>query len=186
MPRTRVHNMNISLDGYAAGEHVTFDAPIGGAERLFKWFDGRVIHGVDKADAPITLDRALEREHRGEGEYRGEVANLSRNVVIESADPARGRGHTMYHRGSSGSIGHAEFRLDLIHERMRESCYLNPGLTISVVDARTEPAGAYTFYFEGGILSYVRHLNANKTALHQPIAVSRAIASTLGTKTAAT
>ena len=28
----RVHNMNISLDGYAAGEHVTFDAPIGGAE----------------------------------------------------------------------------------------------------------------------------------------------------------
>ena len=35
MPRTRVHNMNISLDGYAAGEHVTFDAPIGGAERLF-------------------------------------------------------------------------------------------------------------------------------------------------------
>jgi dihydrofolate reductase len=59
MPRTRVHNMNISLDGYAAGEHVTFDAPIGGAERLFTWFDGRVIHGVDKADAPVTLDRAL-------------------------------------------------------------------------------------------------------------------------------
>jgi hypothetical protein len=59
MPRTRVHNMNISLDGYAAGEHVTLDAPIGGAERLFKWFDGRVIHGIDKADAPVTLDRAL-------------------------------------------------------------------------------------------------------------------------------
>ena len=35
MPRTRVHNLNVSLDGYAAGEHVTFDAPIGGAERLF-------------------------------------------------------------------------------------------------------------------------------------------------------
>ena len=26
MPRTRIHNLNISLDGYAAGEHVTFDA----------------------------------------------------------------------------------------------------------------------------------------------------------------
>jgi dihydrofolate reductase len=59
MARTRVHNMNVSLDGYAAGEHVTFDAPIGGAEQLFRWFDGRVIHGVDKADAPLTLDRAL-------------------------------------------------------------------------------------------------------------------------------
>ena len=35
-PRTRVDNMNVSLDGYAAGEHVTFDAPIGGAERLHR------------------------------------------------------------------------------------------------------------------------------------------------------
>jgi hypothetical protein len=52
MPRTRVHNLNISLDGYAAGDHVTLDAPIGGAERLFGWFDGRAIHGVDKVDAP--------------------------------------------------------------------------------------------------------------------------------------
>lgn len=60
MPRTRVHGMNISLDGYAAGDHVTLDAPIGGAERLFGWFDGRAIHGIDKiVDAPFTLDRAL-------------------------------------------------------------------------------------------------------------------------------
>jgi dihydrofolate reductase len=59
MSRTRVHNLNVSLDGYAAGEHVTFDEPIGGAGRLFSGFDGRVIHGVDKVDDPVTLDRAL-------------------------------------------------------------------------------------------------------------------------------
>lgn len=59
MPRTRVHNLNISLDGFAAGEHVTLDAPIGGAERLFAQFDGRFIHGVHGIDAPVTLDRAL-------------------------------------------------------------------------------------------------------------------------------
>src|SRR5262249_41641382 len=44
------------------------------------------------------------------GEYRGEVANLSRNVVVESADPDKGRGHTMYHRHSAGAISYAEFR----------------------------------------------------------------------------
>lgn len=59
MPRIRVHNLNISLDGYAAGEYVTFDEPIGGAARLFDRFDGRVIDGVDRVDDPITLDRAL-------------------------------------------------------------------------------------------------------------------------------
>jgi dihydrofolate reductase len=59
VPRTRVHNLNISMDGYAAGDHVTFDHPIGGAERLFGTFDGRVIHGVDKVADPITADRAM-------------------------------------------------------------------------------------------------------------------------------
>jgi hypothetical protein len=38
------------------------------------------------------------------------VANLSRNVIVESADPAGVRGHTMYHRNSAGSISYAEFR----------------------------------------------------------------------------
>src|SRR5262249_10239199 len=39
-----------------------------------------------------------------------EVANLSRNVVVESADPKGERGHTMYHRGSAGAVSYAEFR----------------------------------------------------------------------------
>jgi hypothetical protein len=62
------------------------------------------------AGATLTLDRPLAFDHRGEGEYRGEVANLSRNVIVESADPKGERGHTMYHRHSAGAISYAEFR----------------------------------------------------------------------------
>ena len=58
----------------------------------------------------IALDRPLQDEHLGTGEFRGEIANHSRNVVVESADPNGARGHTMYHRYSSGSISYAEFR----------------------------------------------------------------------------
>ena len=68
----------------------------------------RVLQGVEGAH--LTLDRPLDFEHLGDGDYRGEVANLSRNVVVESADPAAVRGHTMYHRDSAGSISYAEFR----------------------------------------------------------------------------
>jgi len=60
--------------------------------------------------ATLTLDRALEFEHFGEGMMRSEVALLTRNVVVESADPAGVRGHTMYHRDSAGGISYAEFR----------------------------------------------------------------------------
>jgi hypothetical protein len=58
----------------------------------------------------LTVDRPLDYPHAGEDDYRGEVANLSRNVVVESADPATARGHTMYHKHSAGSISYAEFR----------------------------------------------------------------------------
>src|SRR5262249_45458033 len=58
----------------------------------------------------LTLDKPLEYEHVGKDAYRAEVANLSRNVVIESANPDGERGHTMYHRDSAGAISYAEFR----------------------------------------------------------------------------
>ena len=58
----------------------------------------------------LSFGWPLEFEHLGTGEFRGEVANLSRNIVVESADPKGVRGHTMYHRNSAGSISYAEFR----------------------------------------------------------------------------
>jgi hypothetical protein len=67
----------------------------------------RTIRAID--GARLTLSAPLGHEHLGAGLYRGEVANLSRNVVVESADPKM-RGHTMYHRDSAGAISYAEFR----------------------------------------------------------------------------
>jgi hypothetical protein len=68
----------------------------------------RTVQSID--GTTVTLDKPLDYEHAGTGDYRGEIANLSRNVVVESADPAGVRGHTMYHRWSAGSISYTEFR----------------------------------------------------------------------------
>lgn len=67
----------------------------------------RVITAV--SGTTISLDAPLQHNHNGTGTYRADVGNLSRNVVIESADPNGVRGHTMYHHGTSGSISYAEF-----------------------------------------------------------------------------
>lgn len=58
----------------------------------------------------VTLDAPLQFEHFGSGDFRSEIANLSRSVVVESAQPDGVRGHTLYHRGSGGGISYAEFR----------------------------------------------------------------------------
>ncbi|MEZ0263290.1 MAG: G8 domain-containing protein, partial [Phycisphaerae bacterium] len=68
----------------------------------------RVIAKID--GTTVTLDKGLEHAHLGAGDYRAEIANLSRNVVIESADPAGVRGHTLFHSRATGGISYAEFR----------------------------------------------------------------------------
>jgi hypothetical protein len=76
-------------------------------EGIRRTTEERIVKSVD--GTRVVLDKPLSFDHLGEGDYRGEVANLSRNVVVESADPEV-RGHTMYHRNSAGSISYAEFR----------------------------------------------------------------------------
>jgi DNA gyrase subunit B len=65
-----------------------------------------------------------------------------------------------------------EFNFDTIAQRMRESAYLNKGLWIRLLDDRADRERS--FYFEGGLVSFVRHLNKNKETLHaRPIYVER-------------
>jgi G8 domain-containing protein len=68
----------------------------------------RVIAGID--GVTLALDRPLDKAHCAQEGMRCEIANLSRNVVIESAEPKGPRGHTMYHHDSTGGISYAEFR----------------------------------------------------------------------------
>ena len=65
-----------------------------------------------------------------------------------------------------------DFSFDTIAQRLRESAYLNKGIWIRLVDDRADRERS--FYFEGGLVSFVRHLNRNKEVLHsRPIAVER-------------
>jgi DNA gyrase subunit B len=65
-----------------------------------------------------------------------------------------------------------EFSFDTIAQRLRESAYLNKGLWIRLLDDGADRERS--FYFEGGLISFVRHLNKNKETLHsRPIYVER-------------
>ena len=59
----------------------------------------------------------------------------------------------------------AKLSFSILSERLRELAFLNSGLTISIKDARTNQENQ--FKYTGGIISFVEHLNRNKTALHK-------------------
>src|SRR3989339_130393 len=60
-----------------------------------------------------------------------------------------------------------EFKWETIVNRMRQQAYLTKGVTIYVTDEKTDKK--YEFYFEGGLKSYVSHLNKQKEAIGSEI-----------------
>jgi DNA gyrase subunit B len=57
-----------------------------------------------------------------------------------------------------------EFSFDVLSQRLRELSFLNAGLKISILDERN--GKSHDFQYKGGIVSFVQHLNRNKTPLH--------------------
>ncbi|MCX7624490.1 MAG: DNA topoisomerase (ATP-hydrolyzing) subunit B [Thermomicrobium sp.] len=67
-----------------------------------------------------------------------------------------------------------DYQSEVLLQRFREIAYLTSGLTIHFLDERNDTE--MTFYFEGGIVSFVRHLNKTKDVLHpQPFYVKREV-----------
>ncbi|GAC1339384.1 MAG: DNA topoisomerase (ATP-hydrolyzing) subunit B [Candidatus Dormibacteria bacterium] len=68
-----------------------------------------------------------------------------------------------------------EFSWDTVAARMRQMAFLNKGIALQFVDEERELS--YTFYFEGGLQSFVRHLNDGKNVVNtKPMYVEREIA----------
>ncbi|MDP2168603.1 MAG: DNA topoisomerase (ATP-hydrolyzing) subunit B [Thermodesulfovibrionales bacterium] len=64
-----------------------------------------------------------------------------------------------------------DFSYDVLSQRLRELAFLNSGLRISIHDEREDKKNE--FLYKGGIVSFVEHLNKNKTPLHpKPIHIS--------------
>ncbi len=69
------------------------------------------------------------------------------------------------------------YDFDTISERLREMAYLNKGVEITLVEEASDRQR--TFYFEGGITGFVRHLNRNRVVRHPvPVYVSKQVNST--------
>ncbi len=62
--------------------------------------------------------------------------------------------------------------------RFREMAFLTRGVDLHFIDERGQEPRKISFYFEGGVQTFVRYLNKNRTVLHQPIYVDMQVEST--------
>jgi DNA gyrase subunit B len=93
-------------------------------------------------------------------------------AVVKVGPQGQRRGTRTTFRADHEMFESTEYSFETITQRLRESAYLNKGLWIRLTDERADRERS--FYFEGGLVSFVRHLNRNKEVLHsRPIAVDK-------------
>ncbi len=136
------------------------------------------LHGVG-----VSVVNALSEWMRVESARDGSVwaqeyARGKPTTPVQKVGPQGDRrGTRTVFRADAEMFETTDFSFDLIAQRLRESAYLNKGLWIRLQDERADRERS--FYFEGGLVSFVRHLNRNKEALHsRPIAVEKVEAAT--------
>ncbi|WP_038039134.1 DNA topoisomerase (ATP-hydrolyzing) subunit B [Thermorudis peleae] len=134
------------------------------------------LHGVG-ASVVNALSRWLEVEVRRDGHiyrqrYERGVPVTPVEVVGDTTPDEHGT--TTRFLPDQEIFRTLDYNDEVLLQRFREIAYLTRGLTIHFLDERTDRE--MTFYFEGGIISFVRHLNRNKNVLQpQPFYVKREV-----------
>jgi DNA gyrase subunit B len=136
------------------------------------------LHGVG-----VSVVNALSEWLRVETAREGHVwmQEYRRGTPVKSvakiAPQGSRRGTRTAFRADPEMFETTEYSFETISQRLRESAYLTKGIWITLIHEPTDRERS--FYFEGGLQSFVRHLNRNKEALHsRPIYVERKEGST--------
>ena len=126
------------------------------------------LHGVGVSCVNALSSRLRAEVHREGHVYvqefmRGEPLN---DVHIERDIPAEDTGTFITFLPDDTVFDEVKFNFDTMAARFRELAFLNAGIRITLTDERENPARTKSFCYEGGIVSFVEHLNKNKEVLH--------------------
>ena len=136
------------------------------------------LHGVgasvvnalsSRLEVIVCRDGKKYRQGYEQGIPQGEVAEIGKSTET---------GTTITFLADEEIFSQVNYDFDTLCERLREMAYLNKGLEIQLID---KPKGTEkTFYFDGGIASFVRHLNRKRAVRHhRPIYISKQVNHTI-------
>ncbi len=125
------------------------------------------LHGVgvsvvnalsERLEVEVVRDGHLWRQEFHLGKPKGKLAKVK---------PAKRTGTTVTFLPSPDVFQETtEFSYQVVVARLREMAFLNRGLEIRLTDERSDETQTETFQYKGGLVDYVRHLNAKREPLH--------------------
>jgi DNA gyrase subunit B len=144
------------------------------------------LHGVGASVVNALSIYMRVDVHRDGGHYMQEYKQGKTKAAVKKVESSDSQGTAVTFEADPEIFKEIVYSWDKIVSHLRQQAYLVRGLRISVVDAR-EMKGDFkdegqlyvrelltdnpsmSFYFEGGLMSLVRHYNEHQTALHRSI-----------------
>ena len=130
------------------------------------------LHGVGLSVVNALSSRLTAEVRRDGIIYRQEYVNGDPVTGVEQVGTYgddTGSGTTITFLANDQIFDTLDYNYDSLRGRMRELAFLNKGVAITVTDERTDPVQSKKYCYEGGIISFVEHLNKSKDVLHEDV-----------------
>ena len=124
------------------------------------------LHGVGVSCVNFLSERLHLEIWRDGKTYEQEYARGIPVAPLKQTGKTRKRGTKITFKPDGQIFTETYFSFDKLSERLREKAFLNKGIRITIKDEREDPERSHEFYYKGGIAEFVKHLNKNKTTLH--------------------
>ncbi|MDT4966630.1 MAG: gyrase subunit [Acidobacteriota bacterium] len=132
------------------------------------------LHGVGVSCVNFLAETLRLEIWRDGSTYEQEYVRGIPTAKLQQTGKTRKRGTKITFKPDTEIFTETKFSFDKLSERLREKAFLNKGIRITIKDEREETERSHEFYYRGGIAEFVKHLNKNKSVLHdKPIYFER-------------
>ena len=125
------------------------------------------LHGVG-ISVVNALSESLEIEIKRDGKvYQQSYKRGDPQGRLNEVGKSKERGTRVTFTPDNQIFETLEFSFDILSQRLRELAFLNRGVKITIEDERSQKK--HEFFYKGGLLSFVEHLNRAKSAIHSKV-----------------
>ena len=139
------------------------------------------LHGVGVSVVNGLSTHVIATVHREGFEWTQEYKLGKAQGKVKKGGKVKTNGTTIAFRADDSIFETIDYNWKTVIDHLRQQAYLTKGVHLDIIDDRTDeekerdtsrsafPGNRYQFYFEGGIASYIKHINKNREPKHETI-----------------